>query len=191
MVKCRPFFLHREFSSAVAVYIALDANAKSCIKQGFRAVPRPHLGQSDHISPFMLPAYTPSGKETPPLFLKQWTLVLKGPPNNCFELTDWRIFQSPDLKEYTTSVLSYIKHCTDTITTEKHIWVYANQRPWMTTEVRTLLKGRNAAYRSGDAEVYTAARADLKRGIRRAKLDYKNKIEDYLHSNNSRQVWRL
>ncbi len=126
-VKCRPFFLHREFSSAVlitAVYIAPDAKAKSAlsllysaintkmnkypeavhiiagdlnhvdlkavfpkfhqhvtcatrgesildkvysnIKRGYRAIPTPHLGQSDHISLFMLPAYIPLRKREPP-----------------------------------------------------------------------------------------------------------------------------
>lgn len=131
---------------------------------------------------------TPPQEKRPPPFLKTVNTCPEGASKqlqDCFELTDWRIFESPDLKEYTASVLSYIKHCTDTITIEKLIWVYANQKQ-MTREVRTLLKGRNAAYRSGDAEMYSAARADLKRGIRRAKLDYKNKIEDYLHSNNSR-----
>lgn len=39
-------------------------------------------------------------------------------------------------------------------------------------------------------ELYSGAGVNLKRGIRRAKLDYKNKIQDHLHSNNSMQVWR-
>lgn len=38
----------------------------SNIKQGYRAIPSPHLGQSDHISLFMLPAYTPLRKRNPP-----------------------------------------------------------------------------------------------------------------------------
>ncbi|XP_073772589.1 uncharacterized protein [Danio rerio] len=103
---------------------------------------------------------------------------------------DWSVFESQDLEEYTTSVLSYIKHCTDTVTTEKHIRVYANQKPWMTAGVRILLKERNIAFKSGDKERYSAARANLKTGIRGAKLKYKHKIEGYLHSNNSRQVWQ-
>lgn len=51
-----------------------------------------------------------------------------------------------------------------------------------------LLKGRNIAFRLGDKEWYSAARADLRRGIRKAKLDYRRKIKDHL-SNNS-QVWQ-
>lgn len=56
-----------------------------------------------------------------------------------------------------------MKHCTDTVTIEKHISVYAIQKPWMTREVKTLLKERNAAYRSVDAELYSAARENLKK----------------------------
>ncbi|XP_041638451.1 alpha-1,3-mannosyl-glycoprotein 4-beta-N-acetylglucosaminyltransferase A-like [Cheilinus undulatus] len=69
-----------------------------------------------------------------------------------------------------------------TVTKDNRIQVYSNQKPWMTGEVRTLLRNRNIAFRSCDMELYSVARADLKRGIRRAKQDYKNKTEDHLHS---------
>lgn len=52
-----------------------------------------------------------------------------------------------------------------------------------------MLRERNTAFRSGDRELYSSARTNLRGGIRRAKLDYKNKIEDHFHSNNSKQVW--
>lgn len=53
-----------------------------------------------------------------------------------------------------------------------------------------MLKERTTVFKSGDKEHYSAARANLKTGIRGAKLKYKHKIEGYLHSNNSRQVWQ-
>lgn len=39
----------------------------------------------------------------------------------------------------------------------------------MNTEVCLLLKARDAAFRSGDAEVYSTARDNLRRDIRKAK----------------------
>lgn len=54
----------------------------------------------------------------------------------------------------------------------------------MTSEVKSLLRGRNIAFRSGDKELHSAARAELKRGIRKAKLDYKRVLEDHLSDNN-------
>ena len=60
----------------------------------------------------------------------------------------------------------------------------------MTREVKSLLRSRNIAFRSGDKDLYSAARAELKRGIRKAKSDYKREIEDHLSNNNPRQVWQ-
>jgi len=60
----------------------------------------------------------------------------------------------------------------------------------MTGRVRMLLKARDSAFRSGDRALYSAARGDLRRGITKAKTDYKKRIEDHLTSNNPRQVWQ-
>ena len=44
---------------------------------------------------------------------------------DCFVSMDWDIFKHQDLEQYTTSVLDYLKFCTDNVTVEKHIWVRA------------------------------------------------------------------
>ena len=64
---------------------------------------------------------------------------------DCFGHTVWDIFEQQDLEEYTGTVLSYINHCTDTVTAAKRIRVYPNQKPWMTSKVKTLLQERNSA----------------------------------------------
>lgn len=43
----------------------------------------------------------------------------------------------------------------------------------MTSQVKSLLKNRNTAFRLGNKVLYSAARADLKRGISKAKADYR------------------
>ena len=73
---------------------------------------------------------------------------------------------------------------------DKHIRVYPNQRPWMNQKVQRLLKDRKIAFRSGDRPLYSAAQANLRRGIREAKSDYRRRTEDHLDSNHSRQVWQ-
>lgn len=60
----------------------------------------------------------------------------------------------------------------------------------MNSEVQSLLKCRNTAFRSGDRAAYRAARADLKRGIREAKAAYKRKVEDHFTDNNPRRMWQ-
>ncbi|KAK3532180.1 hypothetical protein QTP86_009198 [Hemibagrus guttatus] len=69
---------------------------------------------------------------------------------------------------------------------DKCTQVYSNQKPWMTRELRE----RNTAFRSGNRAHYSAARANLKRGIKEVKLDYMRRIKDHLDINNSRQVWQ-
>ncbi len=107
---------------------------------------------------------------------------------DCFENTNWDIFKHLDLEEYTSTILCYIKHSVGTVTVDRHIQVYPNQKSWMTKEVKVLLKERNSAFRSGDVVRYRAARANLERGIREAKTAHKRKIDDHFNSNNI-QVW--
>ncbi len=80
-----------------------------------------------------------------------------------------------DLQEYTETVTAYIKTCIDDVTVTKTITTRANQKPWMTAEVRGLLKTRDDAFRSGDKAVLKTARANLSRGIKKAKRLYAQK----------------
>ncbi|KAM3870182.1 zona pellucida sperm-binding protein 3-like [Diretmus argenteus] len=50
--------------------------------------------------------------------------------------------------------------------------------------------GMDTAFKKGDQALSSIARANLKKGIRKAKADYKSKIEDCLQSNNTRKVWQ-
>lgn len=60
----------------------------------------------------------------------------------------------------------------------------------MTPKLKTLTNARDIAYRSGNTEAYSAARAALRRDIRYAKLAYKNRVEAHFYnSSNPRQVW--
>ena len=132
--------------------------------------------QSDHISLLLIAAYTPLRRKTKP-YTKTIQIWPEGALQDCFEQTVWDIFEQQDLEEYTGTVLSYIKHCTESVTADKMILVFPNQKPWMTSEVKTLLRERNFACRSRDKDLYSTSRANLKRGIKDAKEAYKRKIE--------------
>ncbi|XP_078278950.1 uncharacterized protein LOC144606565 [Rhinoraja longicauda] len=60
----------------------------------------------------------------------------------------------------------------------------------MNSEVRLLLKARDTAFRSGEARAYSSSRANLKRGIKKAKHSYKLKIEEHFKNSDSRRVWQ-
>ncbi|KAI3369629.1 hypothetical protein L3Q82_025345 [Scortum barcoo] len=55
-----------------------------------------------------------------------------------------------DLEDYTSAVLGYISKCTEDVTSTRTVTEYPNQKPWLNAEVRSLLKARDAAFRSGD-----------------------------------------
>ncbi len=93
----------------------------------------------------------------------QTRTCLKGRPPTTTDLTD--------LQEYTETVNAYIKNCIDYVTVTK-ITTHPNQKPWMTAEVRGLLKTRDEAFRSGDKAALKTARANLSYGIKNAKRPY-------------------
>lgn len=67
---------------------------------------------------------------------------------------------------------------------------FPNQKPWMTNEVKRLLRKHNTAFRSGDKDLYSSARSDLRRSIKKAKEGYKNKVEDHLVNKDLRRMWQ-
>ncbi|KAK0134133.1 hypothetical protein N1851_030305 [Merluccius polli] len=72
------------------------------------------------------------------------------------------------------------KCCVEHVAEVRRIRVFPNRKPWMTKEVQTLIRVRNSAFRTGDRDLYSTARADLRRGLKLAKDSYKRKIEGHL-----------
>ena len=60
----------------------------------------------------------------------------------------------------------------------------------MNRETRLLLKARDSAFASGDTQAYSTARANLKRGIKRAKHEHKLRIEEHFANSDSRRMWQ-
>ena len=166
----------------------------------YRAEPRPHLGYSDHISVKLIPAYRPLVRRSRPAKkqVKTWPAGAISALQDCFECTDWHMFREAattdgfiDLEEYTASVTGYISKCTDDVTVTKSITTRSNQKPWMTAEVRALLRARDIAFRAGDKEALSIARAILARAIRDAKRAHAQKIHGHFRdSGDTRQLWQ-
>lgn len=162
------------------------------IPGAYKARPSPHLGHSDHLSLFLTPVYKPLICRSKPQYrtIQCWTeettLILQ----DCFENTSWELFEESDIEFHTTSVLSYINFCMDTVITKKEVKTFPNQKPWFNTHIRTLLRARDSALRANDREAYRRARADLNRGIKAAKSKYREQIEANFRENNPRSMWR-
>ncbi len=170
------------------------------VKNAYKAVPRPHLGYSDHISVMLIPAYRPLLKLAKPVqkLITIWPENATSTLQDCFQCTDWNMFKEAatynnhtDLQEYTETVTAYIKKCMDDVTVTKTITTRANQKPWMTAEVRGLLKTRDEAFRSGDKAALKTARANLSCGIKNAKRSHAQKINNnFTDSRDTRSLWQ-
>ncbi|XP_063344797.1 interferon-induced very large GTPase 1-like [Pelmatolapia mariae] len=158
------------------------------IPGAYRAEPRPHLAYSDHISVMLIPAYRPLVRRSKPVLkqVKTWPAGAISALQDCFESTDWNMFREAathgdftDLEEYTSSVSSYINKCTDDVTVSKTIISRPNQKPWITAEVRALLRTRDSAFKAGDKVALRRARAELSRAIREAKRAHAQRIHNH------------
>ncbi|KAI4881601.1 hypothetical protein NFI96_007439 [Prochilodus magdalenae] len=158
----------------------------------YKVKPSAHLGLSDHISLKLTPAYRPLICRTKPAVrtVRVWTEEATSMMQDCFDSTDWHLFaQGSDLEEYASSVMGYIHFCTENVLPKKTIKVFPNQKPWVNKSVRALIKSRDEAFRSGDRLAYSAARRNLKKGIKEAKHSYKQRIEEHFENNNPRSMW--
>ncbi|KAI3355733.1 hypothetical protein L3Q82_004320 [Scortum barcoo] len=81
----------------------------------------------------------------------------------------------------------HISKCTEDVTSTRTVTEYLNQKPWLNAEVRSLLKARDAAFRSGDRLALRAARRQLTAGVKRAKAAYAQRIQGHFTSNDPRR----
>lgn len=168
------------------------------IPDAYKATPLPHLGLSDHLSLSLIPAYKPKicrqkqTKQTKTIKTVQvWTEEATAALQDCFDSTDWGIFaEGTDLESHTSAVLSCISYCTESVITTRTVKVFPNQKPWLNSKVRTLLRAQDVAFRSGDQQAYREARQALQRGIEKAKHKHKQCIEDSFDNNNTRNMWQ-
>ena len=134
----------------------------------YKAAPLPYLAQSDHLSLFLPPKYTPLIKRVKPTVrtVKVWPEGADSALQHRFGHTDWSVFATQatldshtDINAYASSVLDFINTNINSVTTLKQITTFPNQKPWMNREVRLLLKARDIAFRSGDTQAYSSSRA--------------------------------
>ena len=66
---------------------------------------------------------------------------------DCFAITDWNRDSSDDIEEHTTSVTGFINKCIEDVIPTVAVLTYPNQKPWITGNIHTELKGRAAAFK--------------------------------------------
>ena len=84
----------------------------------------------------------------------------------------------------------YINFCKDVVAPVREVRCFPNNKPWITSSIKHLLNQKKAAFKAGDRERIRAIQRDLKKVIRQARKDYKEKLEKKLQHNITREVWK-
>ncbi len=168
----------------------------SPFRDAYKSLPRPPFGKSDHSSVLLLPAYRQKLKRVAPALrtIQCWSDQSDTTLQDCFDHVDWDIFRAApddDIEAYSDSVTCFIRKCIDDVVPTKTIRIYPNQKPWINRDVRSALSARTSAFKSGNTDDRKQfASYDLRRSIKAAKRQYKNKVEEHFNNNNPRSMWQ-
>jgi hypothetical protein len=156
----------------------------------------PPFGKSDHNSILPIPAYKQKLKQEAPVTqsMKKWSDEAHAKLQDCFASADWNMFWDSfnGIEEYTTSVTGFINKRIDDVVPTVTVHTYPYQKPWITGNISTELKGRAAAFkeRHSNPEAYKISRHALQRTIKKAKGQYRSKIESYYIGSDATRMWQ-
>ncbi len=102
----------------------------------------------------------------------------------------FRAASDDDIEAYSDTVTCFIRKCIDDVVPTKTIRFYPNQKPWINSDVRSALSARTSAFKSRNTYDRKQASYDLRRFIKAAKQQYKNKVEEHFNNNNPRSMWQ-
>eukprot|EP00061_Rhincodon_typus_P003233 g19600.t1 len=105
---------------------------------------------------------------------------------DCLDSVDWSVFKcsAEKLDKYITTVTGFISKCMEEC-------IPKNRKPWMNQKIHSLLKIRHAAFKLGDPDKYRKSRYDLHKAIRKAKRQYRTKLEAQTYQTDSHHLWQV
>lgn len=136
------------------------------VKDAYKSLPLPPLGQADHNCVHLLPTYKTllrrgkvESKE-----VKVWTEDSTQCLQECFKCTDWDIFKDScdTLDELTDVCCSYAAFCRDMIIPVKTVKMYPNNRPWVSRAFVCALNKKKQAFSQGDLYAQKEANTELR-----------------------------
>ncbi len=142
-----------------------------------------------------MPAYRQKLKREAPALrtIQCWSDQSDAILQDCFDHVDWDMFRAAsddDIEAYSDSVTCFIRKCVEDVVPTKTIRIYPNQKPWINSDVRAALSARTSAFKSGNFDDRKQASYDLRKSIKAAKRQYKNKVEEQFNTNNARNMWQ-
>ena len=195
--KCRLNKVLPTFRQYVTCTTCGDSTLDLCygnIKGAFKSRVLPNLGRSIHQMVQLIPVYKQKLKQSKPVVktAKVWNEESADRLNACFECTDWDVFleYGSTLDETTDVISSYINFCVDTVLQTKEIKLYPNSKPWITKDLKQLLKERQSALKERDTMKMKLTQKKIDRRIKEEKKKNSEKLEDNFRQGNSRQCWQ-
>ncbi len=161
----------------------------TAFRDAYKSLPRPPFDKSDHSSILLLPAYRQKLKREAPALrtIQCWSDQSDAILQDCFDHVDWDMFRAAsddDIEAYSDSVTCFIRKCIEDVVPTKIICIYPNQK-------RGLIVMFNQPCQHGHLPLNRKqASYDLRRSIKAAKQQYKNKVEEQFNTNNARSMWQ-
>ena len=85
--------------------------------------------------------------------------------------------------------MDYINFNTALILPTKTLRQYPNKKPWINSSLRKLIRSKHHAFKAGNINDCHDKQAEVD-AIKRAKLEYKNKVEQHFKSNKMKYAWK-
>ena len=183
--------LHQHVTVATRENNTLDL-VYSNVADAYRSVSLPPLANSDHNAIHMIPQYVTRHRRQPPKTVskKAWDDETAVDELRCsLETTDWDVFINVDIDETVQAITGYITHLETTIIYERQVRISANSKPWITEDIRSLIRAKHQARKARQKTTLSKLQKELNRAIFTAKQQYRNdSINKMLE--NPRAAWQ-
>ena len=104
--------------------------------------------------------------------MRKWTKDSAEVLNDCFESTDWSIFNDQSLDLTTDVISAYISFCEEVVLETKSCKVFPNTKPWVTPGLKRILHKKRDAFLRGDKDEVKVAQKQLQKQIREDKRTF-------------------
>ncbi|KAI3357964.1 hypothetical protein L3Q82_002956 [Scortum barcoo] len=164
-------------------------------RRHIHSLPLPPLGRADHNLVHLLPVYKTLVHRQPAVTrtVKKWSEEAEEALKDCFNTTLWDVFSDAhgeDIDSLTHCLTDYINFCVENTVPTRTVRSFSNSKPWITPDIKALLKEKRRAFVSGNKEELKSVQRELRRMIRKGKDCYRRKMEHQLQQNNICGVWK-
>ncbi len=166
----------------------------SPFRDAYKSLPHPPFGKSDHSSVLLLPAYRqklnvkhpPSGQFNAGRPIGRYTTGL-------FDHVDWDMFRAAsddDIEAYSDTVTCFIRKCIEDVIPTKIIRIYPTKNRGLTVMFDQPCQRGHLPLNPETLTIGNKPVTNLRRSIKAAKRQYKNKVEEQFNNNNPRSMWQ-